>query len=231
MGKDGENLLLEGQQLREAGLTYDAVAKLNAAMAQFISDEDFARYAHALLDRAICWQHLYQETGDGIFVILFQSDAETMLKIAESKNLDSELFQAYFANGKANMLQKDYAQAVEFYRQAIGAMPAGHEAQKGDWLAHLGKAEYWAGQKEAGLKDTLDGIELIKKHMHELDSYTTNVWLSGGYLRLADTLKSNDKAASDRYLAEARKIIESDQTQIMRRKNLKRFEQTGEAGV
>lgn len=228
----GEQLLLQGQQLREQGKTLEALDFLNRALEAFIREQNYSRFAHALLDRAICWQHLYQfNNNDFAFAVLYKKDAEAMLEIVRAKNIRDELAGVYFISGKAQMLFNEYGQAVDFFSKAVENISANRKAQKGDWKTNLGKALYLDGNKEQGIKEILEGTELIKQNSSDADEYTANVWLSGGYLRLAEVLKQDDKSASDKYLAEAKKIIESNSKQIVRKKQLENFIKTGFSGL
>ncbi len=70
-----------------------------------------------ILDRAICYQHLYQfyENHRG-FAVLYKKDAEAMLEIVEAEKLD-ELDQAYFINAKARVLFREYEGRWNFSRR------------------------------------------------------------------------------------------------------------------
>jgi tetratricopeptide (TPR) repeat protein len=228
----GEQLLLEGQRLREAGETLEAIGSITRAIVEFSDEHNRARLAHALLDRAICYQHLCQSHGnDPAFAVLCKKDAEAMLEIAEAEKIEDELDQAYFINAKAALLFGDHTKAVELFRLAIEKISRVRAAQMGDWRTNLGKAMYLSGEKEQGIQEILDGVEQVQEFSDEVDAYTFNVWVSGGYLRLAELLRLDDPEQSARYLAEAKRIIDSDESQVVRRIQVENFEKTGITGL
>jgi tetratricopeptide (TPR) repeat protein len=219
-----EKKLLLAQQLREQGKTLQALDALNSALLAFAAQRNYSRFSHALLDRTICWQHLYQfNNNDIVYAVLHKKDAESMLEIVQNKNIKKELSGAYFVNAKANMLYADYGKAVNFFTKALKKLSPNKKMQKGDWLTNLGKAYYLNGHKPMGLKIILTGIAQLQKHAGEIDNYTYTVWLSGGYLRLAEILKKDSPAKSNNYLGMAKKIIATDPRQIIRKKQLRNF--------
>jgi tetratricopeptide (TPR) repeat protein len=134
MSSLGENLLLQGQQLREQGKTFEALDCLNRALEVFVSEQDYSRFSHTLLDRAICWQHLYLFNNKDIaFAILYKKDSEAMMEIVQEKNLSNELTQAYFTNAKAYLMFKDYPKAIELFKKSIDGLKESQVAQKGDF--------------------------------------------------------------------------------------------------
>jgi tetratricopeptide (TPR) repeat protein len=230
--KDGEKLLLQGQRLRERGKTLEALNVLNIALEAFVKEKNYARFTHALLDRAICWQHLHQfNNNDFAFAILYKKDAEAMLEIVKAKNIKTQIAEAYFINGKAQMFFANYKQAEDFFSKALKKLSVSKKAQRGDWLTNFGKAKYLNGQKQKGLKEILDGIDQLKKHRGEIGQYIFKVWLSGGYLRLAETLTQDSPKESKQYLKQARMVIESDPRQIVRKKQLENFIKSGFSGL
>ena len=231
-GNPGEKLLLEGQQLREQGRTLEAIDSLNRAINEFAIQHDHARFAHAILDRAICYQHLYQFTGNDFgYAVLYRKDAEAMLTIVEAENIEVERDQAYFMNAKASSIFADYPSAIGFFTRAIESMPEARAAQKGDWRTNLGKALYLNGEKDRGVAEILEGIEQVKQHAQDVDAYTSNVWISGGYLRLAELLREDSPQKSEGYLEEAKKIVENDPQQVVRKKQIENFESSGKTGL
>ena len=232
MQTSGEQLLLQGQQLREAGKTLEAIDYLNKAMQTFVIEHNYARFAHALLDRGICWQHLYQLNENNIaFAILYKKDAEAMLDLLTIKNIDEELDGAYFMNAKAAMVFGEYQMAVEFFNKAIEKLSPKKNAQRGDWQTNLGNALYFSGQKEQGLQTMLNGIEQIKKYANEVDEYTLKIWLSGAYLRLAEVSQQYNPDQSKNYLEMAQNLIGNDPKFVVRKKQIDNFMKTKTSGI
>lgn len=232
MEKNPEQLLKQGQDLRETGQTLEAIDKFNQALDAFATDRNHAQFVHALLDRAICWQHLSQFHGnDFSFAVLFKKDAEAAIEIVEMRNIEKELATTLFMNAKAAMMFGDFDHAAEVFHKAISNMTPDRQAQRGDWQTNLGKALYLSGDKKSGLKTLLAGIEQIKKHSSEVTDYESRVWLTGGLMRLAEILATDKPEQASKYLVEAREIIESDPTLTVRQKQLENYLKTGITGL
>jgi tetratricopeptide (TPR) repeat protein len=224
----GENLLREGQDLREKADPVKSIDVFNHALEVYAKEGNFERFAHTLLDMALAYQQLSQANNNSReFVRLCESSAAAMLKIVEERGLESKKSEAYFINGKAKSLLAEYRLAADYYRKAIDYIAPEKQAQKGDWQTNLGKAVYLSGQREKGRQMILDGIEQVKNHAADAGEYEINVWVSGGYLRLSEVLRSDDEEAAAEYLSEAEKIIKSDPKQIVR----KNFKKTGVTGL
>jgi tetratricopeptide (TPR) repeat protein len=230
MANTGKELLIVGQTLREQGKTFEALDMINQSLDAFAKEQNDADFAHALIDRAICWQHLWQFSDYLGFAVLYRKDAEAVLELVKSKNIDREEAGAYFINAKAAVIFGDYKKAVELFEIAISKMSPDRSAQKGDWQTNLGKAIYFSGDKDKGLKEALSGIEQIEKYSSEADEYTSKVWLSGGYMRLAEMLASDSPSESKKYLDQAQKIV-ADPKFSIRQKQIQAFIKTGKTGL
>jgi tetratricopeptide (TPR) repeat protein len=228
----GQASLEKGQKLREAGETLEAIDAINRSIAVFASEKNYSAFAHAILDRAICWQHLYQfYDNDFGYAVLYKKEAEGMLEIVLEKKIQKELALAFYINAKAQMIYGNYKKAVELFNQALKNISPDRKAQRGDWETNLGKALYLSHNKSKGLQEMLQGLEIIKTHRREVDDYTAQVWISGAYLRLAETLKLDRPSDSKKYLKQARAIIDSEASQVVRKKQLANYLKTGKTGL
>ncbi len=99
---------------------------------------------------------------------------------------------AYFTLGEMEMLEEDFEKAVGDYKLALEHY-LGSLAERGNYTYHLGEALYRKGDKEKGVRVMLKGVEEIKRGVDKVDSFLVNVWLSGGYMRLADCLAEDEK--------------------------------------
>ncbi len=61
----------------------------------------------------------------------------------------------------------------------------------------------------------------MQEFSDEIDEYTFNVWVSGGYLRLAEVLCSDDPEKSAEYFAEAKKLWMQIQRRLFEESKLK----------
>ncbi len=227
----GKELLIEGEELRESGKTLEALDKINRSLDAFSFEQNYGGFAHALLARAICWQHLYQfHNLDFGFATLSKKDAEAMLEIVKEKNIVEEVSGAYFWNAKAALIFGEYIKAVEMFETALQKMTPGRNAQKGDWLTNWGKALYFSGRKDVVIQKALEGVEQIKKYSTEVDDYTFKVWLSGGYIRLTEMLAQDNPAESKKYLEQAQQLIAEPKFTV-RQKQIEAFLKNGKTGL
>ena len=212
--------------MRESGQTLDALDMIHRALEQFVVEKNYAGQAHCLLSRAICWQHLYQfHASEPVYASLYRKDAEAMLEIVLSKQIANETANAYYITAKAQMMMGNFDRAATLFQDALKYLDPARQAQAADWQANYGKALYLHGQKEQGLELMIRSLEALRQHAKEVDSYTANVWISGALLRLAECTKE------EKYLTEAKQVINSDPKQIVRKKQLENYLKTGSSGV
>lgn len=202
--------------LREEGQSLKAIDVYNQAIVRYQEDQDYPNMMGALTGRLLSWKHLFYKTEDKIYAIFVKKEAEAMLEIAKEHDLLNKLYLIHFLNGTSAILLKNYPTAEEEFGQAVELYPSDN-AEKGDWLAHLGEAIYRNGRKEEGKKMVLQGVQKIEENSSQIDSFLFNVWVSGAYLRLAKLLKSDNREESQYFLGKAKKIIDSDDRLVIRK--------------
>jgi tetratricopeptide (TPR) repeat protein len=208
--------------LREEGQSLKAIDIYNQAIVRYQEDKDYANMIGALTGRLLSWKHLFYKTEDKIYAIFVKKEAEAMLEIAQEYQLLDRIYLIHFLNGTSAILLKDYAVAQKEFGQAVELYP-NDNAEKGDWIAHLGEAIYRNGRKDEGKKLILQGVQIIEEKSSQIDSFLFNVWVSGAYLRLAKLLKPDNPEESQFFLNKARKIIDSDNRLVIRKQQLDAF--------
>lgn len=218
----GLELQKEGDILREEGKSLNAIDVYNQAIVRYQEDKDYANMLDALTGRLLSWKHLFYKTEDRIYAIFVKKEVEEMLEIAKEHNLIGRLYLIHFLNGTSAILLKDYSSAEIEFNHAVERYPS-ENAEKGDWIAHLGDAMYRNGKKKEGKNILLKGVSMIKENSSQIDSFLFNVWVSGAYLRLAKLLKADNPEESQLYLNQAKEIIDSDKRLVIRRQQLEAF--------
>jgi tetratricopeptide (TPR) repeat protein len=208
--------------LREEGQSLKAIDVYNQAIVRYQEDKDYGSMMGALTGRLLSWKHLFYKTENKIYAIFVKKEAEAMLEIAKEHRLSDRLYLIYFLNGTSAILFKDYPVAEKEFNQAVELYPNSN-AEKGDWMAHLGEAVYRNGRKEEGKKLILQGVQIIEEKSPQTDSFLFNVWVSGAYLRLAKLLKPDNIEESQFFLIKAKKIIDSDDRLVIRKQQLESF--------
>lgn len=218
----GIELQKEADKVREEGSSLLAIDLYNQAIVHYQESKDYSSMMGALTGRLLSWKHLFYKTEDKIYAIFVKKQAEEMLEIAKTYNLLDRLYLIHFLNGASAILLKDYNSAEKEFDLAIQLYPL-ENAEKGDWIAHLGDAMYRNGKKEEGQKILLNGVEIIKERSSHIDSFLLNVWVSGAYLRLAKLLKTDNPDESQMFFKEAKEIIDSDNRLVIRKQQLEAF--------
>jgi|688.fasta_scaffold19462_1 tetratricopeptide (TPR) repeat protein len=208
--------------LREEGCSLEAIDAYNQAIVHYQENKDYSKMMEALTGRLLSWKHLFYQTEDRIYAFFVKKEAEAMSEIAKEHQLLDKLHLIHFLNGTSAILLKDYPSAEKEFAQAVELYPSDH-AEKGDWLAHLGEAIYRNGRKEEGKQKILQGVQKIEENSSQIDSFLHHVWVSGAYLRLAKLLKPDNREESQIFFRKSKKIIDSDERLVIRKRQLEAF--------
>lgn len=107
--------------------------------------------------------------------------------------------------------------AVKSYREAVEKIesnpPAEHKVPErpaivADFKIHLTTCEYNAGDKSA-LERAESALLELESHP-DIADYNQHVWVSGGHMRIAEMLQSDDPEKAKEHLQKAKEIIDSD---------------------
>lgn len=215
-----EVLREQADSLREQGKTLDALNLYNHALVGYQQKQDYSGVLSVLCGRLISWQHLFNQEEDKVYAIFARKEAESMLYIAQEYGIKDRDYLIHFLFGKSCIFLKDFRQAEVEFQQAVNLYPQDN-AEKGDWLAHLGEAIYKNDRKEEGERVILQGVQHIQAHQEEEDSFKVNVWISGAYFRLAKILISDQKIEHAKiYLSKGEEIVLKDPRLVIRKQQL-----------
>lgn len=221
-GTTAPELQKQADILREEGKSLEAINLYNQAIVRYQEDHDYANMLGALTGRLLSWKHLFYKTEDTIYAIFVKKEAEAMFEIAKEHQLIDKFYLIHFLNGTSAILLQDFPIAEKEFGQAVALYP-NDNAEKGDWMAHLGDAKYRNGKKEEGKKLILQGVQKIEEKSSQIDPFLFNVWVSGAYLRLAKLLKGDNIEESQYYFNKAKKIIDADSRLVIRKQQLNAF--------
>ena len=226
MADSPEMLQHQADVLREEGKTLNALNLYNQALINYQQKHDYNGVLSVLCGRLISWQHLFNHEEDKVYAILARKEAESMLTIAKEYGIHDRDHLIHFLFGKSCIFLKDFNCAEMEFKKAVDLYPQ-ENAEKGDWLAHLGEAIYKNGRKEEGERLIVEGVQQNQAHQKEEDLFKINVWISGAYLRLAKILISDNKIeeakiylskGEERILRDPRLVIRKQQLEILRKK-------------
>lgn len=129
-----------------------------------------------------------------------------------------------FAYGKALHLKGKHDEAIEIFKEALTVLPQSRQNRpsvEADIRVHLSVCEYVNGD-ESALQRAEDAIRQIENSDEQ--KYEKDVWVCGGYMKLAEALSLSNKEAYE-YLQKAREIIDANPDLKLRRKQLEKLEE------
>lgn len=209
----GEKLLALTNEIREKGDTVRALQLADEAAVHFLEEGNLPRAAESFSAKLLAYRHLYQKTGDRAYLIIAKLAATTSVELAVLSVDKKALAIPYFNLAKAFEDLGQIKDAVDAYKIAveniINNAPASHDRPGvvADFKVHLTIAEYILGDKSA-LERAENALEELKKSGEsKISRYNQDVWVSGGYMRLAEILKNNNPKKSATYLKKAQEVI------------------------
>jgi tetratricopeptide (TPR) repeat protein len=207
--------------LREQDKHLQALKFCDEAIIASQKEKNNLEFSSILNTRVLIYKHLYLLTNDFCFYLLALKDAEASLIISSKYKLNN-LYICYFCLAEVFMLGNNFSKAILNYKKALNLYPK-IDSEKGDFRYHLGEAQYRNSNKKLGLKNLLEGLNLIKKYQSKTDSFLIHVWESGCYMRLAELLRKDNLPQAKRYLELGQKIIKSDKKLIIRKRQFRKL--------
>jgi tetratricopeptide (TPR) repeat protein len=147
------------ENLRERGRTVESISLLTEVIKEAETTGDNLILASALGHRIVCYKHLYQNTGDEIYLELMEEDIGTGVDLDISENGKAVFYLRY---GDVNKLRGYKLLALDCYEMAFDEVKKGG-VEECEFAGHYAEALVDAGQwKHAN--------ELITEYMELLDS-------------------------------------------------------------
>lgn len=204
----------KAENFREQDKLLEALKLYEEIIIAYQKEKDYGGIVEALGGRCLTYKHLFLLNNDFVFFNLAYYSAKSSLKIAKNYKINSKIYRCYFRLGEMEVLTRNYQKAEKYYLVALKKYPD-ENSEKGDFLYHLGEAQYLKGNTKTGLKNLMLGLSQIQKYRSTTDSFLVNVWESGCLMKLYTYTR--DK----KYLIEAQKIVDSDPRLIIRRRQIK----------
>jgi tetratricopeptide (TPR) repeat protein len=227
---NGRKIHALAEQAREAGNFLEALKFTDEATLAYQKDNDLLGLSEVQSSRQSTFKHLYRHTEDTVFLTLEKYSALAAVEIAEKSGIKEALGIPYHNVGKYYIEAQDYQNAAGAFQKAVENLieyPSSRHSNASviaDIKGHQFAAEYHNGDKTA-LERALSALrDLEQASPHEVSLYARNAWLSGAHLRIAEMLVSDNPKLARSHLAEAKKIIEEDKSQILRKEELEKLE-------
>jgi tetratricopeptide (TPR) repeat protein len=222
-------ILKNAEASREKEDFLAALKYTDEALVAFSEEGNGLEFAEILASRFLTLRHLFEKTGNRNYMIIAKQDVLASVEIAKKCGDQKALAIPLFNLGKAYETLEEYKKAVDIYQEAIINMqnnPAeGHKskAELQEMILHLSFAQYKSGDKTATdrLEEALKTLEAETE-----DKYKKDVWLSGGYMDLAEILASSSPAKSQEVLNKAEGIINANPELTIRKRQLEALKKT-----
>lgn len=213
------------EQTREKGDSLEALNIADKATAAYLQEGNIEGASAVQSAKFLTFRHLFDKTGDENYLILAKYAAEAAAEMAKKSNNPKALIVPLFNLAKSYQDLEEFQKAVDTYKQAIASLTANPSnnsnasAVMQDMIVHLSVCEYKNGDKSA-----LERAELALSKLTETTGatdYEKEVWVSGGYLKIADMLRTDDLEQAKIALEKAAEIIESNPELVLRKIQLK----------
>ena len=213
----GKTLHKKEEETREKGDSIEALGIADQATAAYLEEGNIKGASSVQSSRFLTFRHLFDKTGNENYLILAKYAAEMARKGNDPKALTVPLFNL----AKSYQDLKEYEKGISTYKQAIANMTVSSSSDTNasavmqDMTIHLSVCEYKNGDKSA--------LERAEKALSELiantgvTKYEKDVWVSGGYMKIAEMLRADDPKKAAEALGKAREIIESNPDLVLRK--------------
>lgn len=180
-------LFEEFERLSERGSYAEALEIIDRACleAAFSARPDWV--VEALNHKLHVYKHLYQKSGEAVYLDSMAAVANLALVFAEKHGLSGPpKAAALLRSADVYYLKSDLAQAVEFYQRALDEIPPLPEGRYAEYLSHWAAAKIKLSQDPAILADLEKALSLAEKDA-SLRPFHKLIIVSGINARLAES--------------------------------------------
>lgn len=216
---EGKRLHTEAAGLREQpDKTADSLASNVRALVAYADAGNPAMYAEVIADGVITKRN----HGSRLLLIHAKHDMRASVEIARESKVPTALALPLFELAKVQESLGELSEAALTFREAVNnPLPEDHDrgAVRANFRVHLATAEYKAA--ESG-EDKQAALQRAEEALHELERtdenrYEKDVWISGGYMRIATMLRTDEPERALQALHKAREIIDANPELEIRR--------------
>jgi tetratricopeptide (TPR) repeat protein len=204
----------------EKGDFIEALRKTDEALVLYQQENDALGFAEIQAMRFLILRHLFDNTCYEGYLILAKFSAMSSVEIAQKSHDPKTLALPFYNLAKVQEDLSQYSEALSSYQSAIDNFinnPPDEHNRPGvlaDMKIHLHVCRYKNGEKEA-LSDILSAISELEAT--DEPKFNKDVWMSGGYMKLAELLKDEDSDKAQEYLQKAKVFIDANPELILRK--------------
>jgi len=226
MESEGKKIHSLAAKAREEGRHLDALKLCDESILVYQQNNDSKGLSEVFADRSIIYRHLFGHTKDKVFLIIAKGEMLVAVEIAEKSGQKDALAMPYFQLGSVQRELGQFQEAVDSYNKAVEnqtnnpSQEHNRSAVLADMKVHLATCEYRLGDKTA-LDRALSSLSEIEQS--DEVKYNKDVWISGGYMAVAEMLKTDGLKKAKEYLQKARKIIDENPELKIRKEQLEKL--------
>ncbi len=210
MQSRGRKLHAQAAQAREKGEFEESLDVNDRALIAYDADGDILGFAEGLSCRAITLRVWANLTDSKRILTLAKHEMMASVEIARQSGQKAALAVPLFTLAQVLEDLGELPRAVESFKEAVENIqnnpPVLHNrpAVLANMQINLATCEYKAGDKSA-LARAEDALRQLRAS--EEQKYNKDVWLSGGFMRIAEMLLVDDLNKAKEYLKKANEII------------------------
>lgn len=230
MESEGRKLHAQAAQAREAGQLAKSLDFNDQALFAYDAADDALGFAEGIACRSITLR-VYANQHDSTRVLTL-AKYEMMASVAIARDSGNKEALALPLYNLAQVQEDlgEISEAVSTYKEAVATMQNNppethnHSSVLATMRVHLATCEYKAGDKTVvqRAEDALHKLE----NANEPNKYSRDVWISGGYMRLADILREEEPERAETYLKKAKEIIDANPALFLRKKQWDKLSST-----
>ncbi len=221
MESEGRKLHEQAAEAREKGEFVDSLSLGDQALLAYDRDNDGLGFAEVIANRGITLKVYAGIHESRRILTLAKYELMGAVEIARQSGDKKALALPQYRLAQMHEELDELSEAAAIYKEALHNMeqnpPERHDRPSvlADMRVHVATCEYKAGDKSAleRLESALSDLE-----GSEEDKYNKDVWVSGGYMRMADILRDDDPAKAQQSLQKAKEIIGANPDLALRKK-------------
>lgn len=207
---EGIELHKQSEQKREKGNFLEALKLADEATLLYQQEGNIVGLSEVQASRYLTFAHLYEQTLDRNYLILGKFAAKSGVIIAKKSGKKEALAIPLYNYAKALTHLEMHDKAQEKYQEALDALPdSSHNKPSvvANIKIHKAVCAFQGGDSNA-LQEALDALKDLEESSEE--KYKKDVWVSGGYMKIAEALYSSDPEKARQLLSKAGEIIDAN---------------------
>lgn len=220
----GKDFHKRAERAREHGSFNEALNLCELAFEIYAREKNELGMSEVCASSFLTLRHLSEKySDDKSYLIRAMHVAKAGVEIARNFGKKEALSIPLFNLAQAHFSLGEYKEAVKLFKEAVKTLPDSPHNSPSMLLnmtIHLEVASYKNGDKKAHSRAlrTLENLENSEQLKYEKD-----VWVSGGYMKIAEAIYRDEPKQAKEYLKKSGEIIEANPELILRKGQLERL--------